>query len=61
MQEIYVKNVIIGKQYESYKNYEKFKDIVEDKKIKVITVEAGQKVDIEKNLYFEILWPSRRK
>ena len=55
MQEIYVKNVIIGKQYE------KFKDIVEDKKINVITVEAGQKVDIEKNLYFEILWPSRRK
>ena len=61
MQEIYVKNVIIGKQYESCKNYEKFKDIVKKKKIKVITVEAGQKVDIEKNLYFEILWPSRRK
>ena len=56
-----MKNVIIGKQYESCKNYEKFKDIVEDKKINVITVEVGQKVDIEKNLYFEILWPSRRK
>ena len=36
MQEIYVKNVIIGKQYESCKNYEKFKDIVEDKKIRLV-------------------------
>ena len=34
---------------------------VKDKKINVITVEVGQIVDIEKNLYFEILWPSRRK
>lgn len=61
MKEIYVKNIIIGRQYENCKNYEKFKEIVEDKKINVITVEAGQKVNIENNLYFEILWPSRRK
>ena len=58
MKEIKVKNVIVGKQYESCENYEKFAKIVKEKKINVQVVEAGQRVNIEKNLYFNILWPS---
>lgn len=61
MQEIRVRNIIIGKQYETSENYKKFITIVKDKNIKVKTVEAGQKINIEKNLFFDVLWPNRRK
>lgn len=60
MQEIKVKNIIIGKQYESSENYKKLVNIVKEKNIKVKVVEAGQKINIEKNLYFNVLWPSRK-
>ena len=33
--------------------------IVKEKNIKVKTVEAGQRINIENNLYFDVLWPSR--
>lgn len=57
MQEIKVNNVIIGKQYETCENYKKFIEIVKKKNIKVNVVEAGQKINIEKNLFFDVLWP----
>lgn len=58
MKESKVKNVIIGKQFESCENYQEFLKIVKEKKIKVHVVEAGQRIKIEKNLYFDVLWPS---
>lgn len=58
MKELKVKNVIIGRQFESCDNYEEFRRIVKEKKIKVHVVEAGQRIQIEKDLYFDILWPS---
>lgn len=57
MQEIKVNNVIIGKQYETCENYKKFIEIVKKKNIKVNVVEAGQKINIERNLFFDVLWP----
>ena len=57
MQEIKVNNVIIGKQYEKCENYKKFIEIVKKKNIKVNVVEAGQKINIERNLFFDVLWP----
>lgn len=57
MQEIKVNNIIIGKQYKSSENYEEFIKIVKEKKINVKIVEGGEKVSIENNLYFNILWP----
>ena len=57
MQEIKVNNIIIGKQYKSSENYEKFIKIVKGKKINVKIVEVGEKVSIEDNLYFDIIWP----
>ena len=58
MREIKVKNIIIPKQFEEYENYKEFINIIKEKSIKVYTVEKGQKINIEKNLYFDVLWPS---
>ena len=52
-----VKNIVIGKQYKNSENYEQFIQIVKDKNIKVWIVEAGEKIQIQENLYFKILWP----
>ena len=57
LQEIKVRNVIIGKQFESSENYEEFLKIVKEKNIKVIQVETKDKINVEKNIYFDILWP----
>lgn len=58
MEELKVKNVIIGKQFENYENYQEFLKIVKEKRIKVHMVEAGQRIKIEKDLYFDIVWPN---
>lgn len=60
MEDIKVKNVIIGKQFETCDNYKKFLNIVKEKKIKVYAVETGRRLTIENDLYFDILWPSTR-
>ena len=58
MQELKVKNIVIGKQFEVCNNYEEFIEIVKEKKIKVYVMEEGQRIKIEKDLYFDVLWPS---
>ena len=52
---------MIGKQLEDSENYQEFLKIVKEKKIKVNLLEAGQRVNIEKNLYFDVLWPTSYK
>lgn len=58
MEELRVNNVIIGKQFENCENYMKFIRIAKQRNIKVHLVEAGKRVNIEKDIYFDILWPS---
>lgn len=58
LQELKVGKVYISKQTEKSENYEKFLEIVNDRKIKVYEVVAGNVIHIEKNLYFDILWPT---
>lgn len=58
MKELKVENIIIGKQFETSGNYQEFIKIVKEKNIKVYVVETGQRIKIEKDLYFDILWPS---
>ncbi len=58
LEEIKVKNIIIGKQFKDSENYQRLIKIAKEKKIKTIVVEATKKVTLEKNLYFEVLWPS---
>lgn len=57
MQELKVKKVIIGKQFEDSINYQEFIKIVKERNVKVIIVDAGQRIEIEKDLYFDVLWP----
>ena len=52
-----VKNVIISKQAETSENFSEFLDIVNGKNINVIAVNKGDKILVEKNLYFDIIWP----
>lgn len=56
MEELKVKNVIIGKQFEDSENFQEFIEIVNENKIRVYVTEAGQRINIEKNLYFDVLW-----
>lgn len=58
LQEIKVETVIIGKQYESSENYKEFQRLVNMKKVNAHVVEAGNKIQIETNLYFYVLWPT---
>lgn len=61
LQEIKIKNVVIGKQFEDSSNYQEFSKIVKEHDIKVHVAEAGQRINIEKDLYFDVLWPSTKK
>lgn len=61
LEELKVKKVIISKQKEESENFNKFTKIVKEKHIKVETVEAGERLKIEKNIYFDILWPNNSK
>ena len=57
LQELKVNNVIIGKQFEKTENYEKFLQIVKENKINVKVVVAGNRINIEDNIFIDILWP----
>ena len=61
MNELKVGQVVISKQGEDSDNFKKFKDIVKEKKINVVVVDKGDKLKIEKNIYFDILWPNPSK
>jgi len=57
MEELKVDKVFISKQGEKSNNYEKFEKIVNEKHIRVYIVKNGDRINIEKDLYFDILWP----
>ena len=57
MENMKVRNAIISKQPENSGNFQKFIKLANEKNIKTIIVEKGSKVNIEKDLYFDILWP----
>ena len=57
LEELKVERVYISKQGKINENYKKFVKIVNEKNIKVKYVNAGDRVNIEKNLYLDIIWP----
>lgn len=59
--EIKIKNIVIGKQFEISDNYKKFVESINRKNINIIVVEAGKRLIMENNLYFDILWPYTNK
>ena len=58
LEEIKVEKIIISKQIENSENYEKFKEIIKHNNIKVIVVNKRDIINIEKNVYIDILWPN---
>ncbi len=57
LEELRMGQVYISKQEQDSENYQKFLEIVKDRKIKVKVLKQGDCLKIEKNLYFDILWP----
>lgn len=58
IEQLNVGTIVISKQNQESENYSKLKELVKIKKINVIVVKQGDKLRIEENLYFDILWPS---
>lgn len=61
MKELQIGQVIISKQAESSDNFKEFGKIIKEKKIKTIVVDKESRINIENNLYFDILWPNNSK
>ena len=61
LEELKVNRVFISKQEENSSNYEKFLKIIEKKKIPVLIVKIGDRINIEKNIFFDILWPKEEQ
>ena len=61
LKEIEVKNVVIGKQFEDSENYREFFKIVKAKNVNVFVVSESQKINIEKDLFLDILWPNKNQ
>ena len=60
MQELKVKKAIIARQFENSNNYKKFIKLAQEKKIKAIVVEAGDVINIEKDIKLKVLWPDSK-
>ena len=55
-----VKNIIISKQGEVSNNFKQLLNLLKKKEVKILVVTAGDKVPIDKNCYFEILFPQKQ-
>lgn len=52
-----VDTIIIGKQDAQYDNCTEFLELAKAKNVKVLSMEAGNTVKIDKSCHFQILWP----
>ena len=57
LQELNVKKVIIGKQFETSENYEKFLGIIKEKNILTKVVRKGDVINLEKDIQIKVLFP----
>lgn len=57
VEELKVDTIIIGKQDTEYENCTEFLRLAKSKNINIIVVKAGDIVKIDKECYFQILWP----
>ena len=56
-----VSNIIIGYQYEESENFLNFINIAKEKEINVIFVKSGDRLQIDKYTYFDILFPIKNE
>ena len=59
MKELNVKNAIISTQGNMSENYKYFLELAKRKNINVICVQAGNRLQIDKFTYIDILWPNK--
>lgn len=52
-----VKNIIIGLQSEEYSQYTNLLNLIKNKNINLIVVQNGMRLKIDTTSYFDILWP----
>ena len=60
MKEMKVKNAIITKQIEDSDNFQEFLKTANEENVNIILLEAGDKIQIENNLYLDVLWPNSK-
>jgi len=53
--------VIISKQFQNSNNLQEFLKIVKKKNILINVVKAGARINVEKNLYFDVIWPAEEQ
>lgn len=58
LENIKVEKILIGKQFEKNENLEYIVNLANKKHVKIIELQAGNKINIEKDSSLEILWPS---
>ena len=58
LENIKVEKILIGKQFEKNENLEYIVNLANKKHVKIIELQAGNKINIEKESSLEILWPS---
>ena len=56
-----VGRVVIGEQGKYEENYTKFMSIVKEKNINIVTVNKGDRIELEKLIYIDVLWPIKDK
>ncbi len=61
LENLKVKSVLIGEQYEEYQNYQKLKEVAKRKSIKIYTLKKGDSLKLTKNLKIEVLWPKKEE
>ena len=60
LENLKVKNIIISKQKEQTENFNEIIEIAVKKKVNIIVVEAGNKIQIDEGAYFDILYPTEK-
>lgn len=58
LDKIPVKQVIIGKQYETSENYEKFSQMIQEKQISVKILGKGDEINLDSHTKLKVLWPT---
>ena len=61
LENLKVKKLIISKQVEKTEECDQIMQIASKKQVKIIFIEAGQKLNIDKNISFTILWPEKNE
>lgn len=61
LESLKVKKLIISKQVEKTEECNQIIQIASKNQVKIIFIEAGQKLNIDKNISFTILWPEKNE